>query len=361
MSTTSIPRGRSMRAIKGPDPCSPSPSSFSSLSSESERSTSSTSSRCSRSKPKPRALKTAAPPPPGEHAAYRTEAERFELLRAHLWIASFSAVGAICAACRRRILADIRSSGRFVIPNFIRHTEEKCKARRRIEKGERAFPQPKASEASLMDDERKGRTGVKFEVYEGGAPRPGTVLKKKSSRKEVTVTAKMEVDENNDHDLTDSNVEVEGKSSMELRAAPFFSLAPTVICTPQTTCLPLQSTHIPSPSAYRLQIAPSQPSPNLSSTIRDRSPSMTLGERTPFEIPREVAPFATLRARSPFTIDESLSTGMSPAQWDSDCSDDDDEPMNDEPIVSAFRMYHGDLRVTQRLSEERSTASSMFE
>ena len=146
-------------------------------------------------KGQPRILKAAPPPPPGEHSVYRSEAQRFDYLSTHPWVAAFSVVGARCAACRRRILADIRTKGKYVVPNFTRHIDEKCRARTAIEEGRKPFPEEKLGEKQLETDHRKGRRGFRFEVFAGGAPMPGTILEKKEKAKCTKATKKMDVDD----------------------------------------------------------------------------------------------------------------------------------------------------------------------
>ncbi|TRM67444.1 hypothetical protein BD626DRAFT_564380 [Schizophyllum amplum] len=322
MSSTSARPGFSMRVISGPKPSSQ-PASSILNSSPAKRPACPTLSQSSqpkpksKSKPKPRTLKTAPPPPPGSRAAYRMEAERFDYWSTYIWVAAFSSVGARCAACRRRILADVRSNGRFVIPNFTRHIDEKCKARRRIEKGEMSFPEPRRYEASLEDDHRKGREGILYEVFQGGAPPPGTVLAGKSSQKELVPVVKVPAKQ-----------EEKEKGDDEKNFQPSMTEVTNV------------------PSGKQLYSASTYP---MIATIQTSQPPcprfISRGWRASGK------PSSTLRERSPFRSNQPVHLGMSPADWDSE-DESEDELMDD-----AYEAYDGGLSVHQALSQERSTAS----
>ncbi|TRM67430.1 hypothetical protein BD626DRAFT_100707 [Schizophyllum amplum] len=331
MSSTSARPGFSMRVISGPNPCFQPASSIldSTLAARPACPTLSRSSKPkskAKPKPKPRTLKTAPPPPPGSRATYRMEAERFDDWSAYIWVAAFSSVGARCAACRRRILADVRSNGRFVIPNLTRHIEEKCKARRRIEKGEMPFPEPRRYEASLEDDHRKGREGVLYEVFRGGAPPPGTILAEKSSREELgpviePAAKQQQQQEEEEEEEEERDDEDNIQSSMT------------------------DITNIPS----GLPLPPASGICPAIHTIQTKQPPC----------PRFVSrgwsaskPSSTLRECSPFRSSQPVHLGMSQAEWDSDSSDD--ELMDTDDV---YPPYDYGLRVQQALSQERSTAS----
>lgn len=146
--------------------------------------------RSRKGKGTPRILKNAPPPLPGESAKYRLEQARFRMWSAHPFVAAFCGFAARCAACRERIKGDYRSkTRRFSNTNILRHFGT-CKARKAIEAGEMAYPPPREGETPLEVNDK----GVRFEVFPGGAPPPGTSLGQKGKRKREE-TPEVEVEE----------------------------------------------------------------------------------------------------------------------------------------------------------------------
>ncbi|KAI5893130.1 uncharacterized protein SCHCODRAFT_02666280 [Schizophyllum commune H4-8] len=135
------------------------------------------STRSRKGKGTPRILKNTPPLVPGESAKYRLEQARFQMWSSHPFVAAFCGFAARCAACRERIKGDSRSR-QWSNTNILRHFGS-CKARKAIEAVEMAYPPPMEVEAPLeVNDE-----GVRYEVYPGGAPPPGTSLGQKGKRK----------------------------------------------------------------------------------------------------------------------------------------------------------------------------------
>ncbi|KAI5893116.1 uncharacterized protein SCHCODRAFT_02598814 [Schizophyllum commune H4-8] len=271
-------------------------------------------------KGQPRILKAAPPPPPGEHSVYRTEAQRFEYLSTHPWIAAFSVVGARCAACRRRILADIRTKGKYVVPNFTRHIDEKCRARRAIEEGRKPFPEEKKGEKPLETDHRKGRRGLRFEVFAGGAPMPGTILGTKEKAKCVKATKKMDVDEVNLSQTATQSTSQECKrvsiSAASVARTPSPPVLPVVIDSPEPA--PQHSQHAPHYS---------QAVPHYSQPMPQYSPPPAVQLLPP-----------RFRMSAAFADHDLTPPSMSQADWDMDSEDgSDDEHAYSAPVDVLYR------------------------
>ncbi|KAL1666563.1 hypothetical protein GGF50DRAFT_50473 [Schizophyllum commune] len=288
-------------------------------------------------KGQPRILKAAPPPPPGEHSVYRTEAQRFDYLSTHPWVAAFSVVGARCAACRRRILADIRTKGKYVVPNFTRHIDEKCRARKAIEEGRKPFPEEKLGEKPLETDHRKGRRGFRFEVFAGGSPMPGMILEKKEEAKCTKATKKMDEDDVDLCHAATQSISHECKRSSTSAA----SVARTP--SPEPPAIPMVVIDSPEPTPQY-----SQPMPQYSQSAQQHSQTMPHYSQTAPQYSQSMphysaAPTVDLlpprfRMSAAFASTDLPPPSMSQADWDMESEDEsDDENAYSAPVDVLYR------------------------
>ncbi|KAL1704531.1 hypothetical protein EV121DRAFT_205596 [Schizophyllum commune] len=289
-------------------------------------------------KGQPRILKAAPPPPPGEHSVYRTEAQRFDYLSTHPWVAAFSVVGARCAACRRRILADIRTKGKYVVPNFTRHIDEKCRARKAIEEGRKAFPEEKLGEKPLETDHRKGRRGFRFEVFAGGAPMPGTILEKKEKAKCIKATKKMDVD---DVDLCHAATQ---SISHEWKRISISAASAARTPSPEPPAIPMVVIDSPEPTPQY-----SQPMSQYTQSAQQHSQTMPHYSQTAPQYSQSMPHYSAVptvdllpprfRMSAAFASTDLPPPSMSQADWDMESEDEsDDEDAYSAPVDVLYRV-----------------------